>query len=388
MGSRDPIIREYEVLKSNSQEKLNEVKYRPLTIAVTGLAGAGKSSFVNAFRDVSDENEEAAKVGPEEKTLEPKAYRHPFIAKITIWDLPEIGTCNFNAEKYLNEVQINKYDVFVIVTSRCFLENEALLAKEIKRKGKMVYYVRTKIDVYIEGARRERNFNEERTLARIKKYCEDGLRGAGDRYARVFLISNHYMHLYDFPTLKHKITAKHPEQKKLVLKLVLQIFSEENLKQKNGKMKARINRDAFVSGTIGAVPIPGPSLLSDIGILLNALRRIRNEFGLNERTLRFLALETEKEYEALRSAVRRTPLVINRELVLFHLSKSSVWMVMSAVELAFDLIPVVGSVFGGVSSFGVTYHFLNKFLDDAMKDAQNVRAKLEESDFQDTPSPS
>ncbi|XP_058051576.1 interferon-inducible GTPase 5-like [Ahaetulla prasina] len=370
-GSVHKIALEYE-------QHLNETTNLPLNIAVTGQVGAGKSSFVNAIRGVKDDDEEAATVGTVEQTKEPKAYPHPSFPNIKIWDLPGIGTSRFNAAEYVQKVQFKKYDVFIMVISERFTENDALLAKEIHRMRKKCYYVRSKIDTSIESEKRKKNFNMDKTLATIRKYCEDGLREAGDLSARVFLISSWKVHMYDFPLLQERIAAELPDQKKDILTPSLLIFSENELMRKKELMQSYIKKVALVSCVCGTLRVPGLSMLCDIGILLNALKRICNTFGLDNQSLRFLEFQTGIEFEELKSAIKKTPLAntIDIGLVFSRLKKSSLWVTVSAVELVLDFIPVFGSVFGGASSFAVTYYFLNSFLDDAVEDAQNLRAKL------------
>ncbi|ETE55941.1 Interferon-inducible GTPase 1, partial [Ophiophagus hannah] len=159
-------------MAANYQKHLNEMQNLPLNIAITGQTGAGKSSFVNAFRGVMDDDDEAAEVGTVERTKEPKAYPHPYCPNIQIWDLPGIGTPKFKATEYLQKVQFERYDVFIIVTSDDFTENDALLTKEIQRMRKKFYCVRTKIDVNLDSEKRKNNFMKEKTLAFIRKCCE------------------------------------------------------------------------------------------------------------------------------------------------------------------------------------------------------------------------
>ncbi|KAG8147823.1 putative Interferon-inducible GTPase 5-like protein [Naja naja] len=149
---KDFVRREFEDLKSDLnkgnipkvaakyQKRLNEMENLPLNIAVTGDAGVGKSSFVNAFRDVKDDDEEASMVDAIEGTMEPKPYPHPSFPNIKIWDLPN-RTPKFQAKEYLKKVNFERYDIFIMVISERFTENNAFLAKEIQRMKKKLYYV-------------------------------------------------------------------------------------------------------------------------------------------------------------------------------------------------------------------------------------------------------
>ncbi|XP_039178563.1 interferon-inducible GTPase 5-like [Crotalus tigris] len=387
---KDYLRREFEDLRSDLnqgsvpkvtaeyQQCLNEMQNLPLDIAVTGDAGVGKSSFINAFRGVMDDDNDAAEVAAVEGTKMPKPYPYPSFPNIKLWDLPGIGTPKFRAAEYMKKVQFERYDVFLIIISNRFTENDALLAKEIQKMRKKFYYVRAHIDESIKNESRKRDFNEMETLSAIRKHCEGVLKEAAELSERVFLISNHHAHMYDFPLLQETMTAELPDHKKQILTLAVHIFSENELMKKKELMKAYIKKVAWVSCACGAVPLPGLSIACDVGIFIDVLRRFCQVFGLDDRSLRFLALQTGKEFEELRSAIKKTPLAntINAELVFSLLMKSSVWVTVSVVEVALEVIPVLGSLFGGASSYLVTCHFLNSFLDDAVEDAQNVRAKL------------
>lgn len=398
------VRREFEDLKSDLNQgnipevadeyrgDLNKTQNLPLNIAVVGKAGAGKSSFINAFRGINDDGEEAAEVGTIEEKTVPKAHPHPSLPNTTIWELPEIRMYNSKAAEYLKKVQFERYDVFVLIVTDRFTENDAFLAKEIQRRRKKFYFVRSKIDISIEGEKRKRNFNMEQTLETIRSYCEGTLKEAAGLSTRVFLVSNMHAQMYEFPLLRETMTTELPDYKKHLLTLAVHVFSENNLMQKKINMNSYIKKLAIVSCVCGAGPVVGLSIICDIGILMVALKCFWKVFALDQGSLRFLALQTGKELEEMTSGIKKRPLVkrVNAQLVFFLLMKSALWIMpsfvkylgtslrvtVSVVELPLSFIPVIRSVFGGMSSFAVMYYFLNKFLDNAVEGAQNVREKL------------
>ncbi len=76
-----------------------------LNIGETGESASGKSTFINAFRGLGNEEEGSAQTGPVETTMEPEAYLHPKYNNVKVWDLPGIGTPNFKADEYLKLVE-------------------------------------------------------------------------------------------------------------------------------------------------------------------------------------------------------------------------------------------------------------------------------------------
>lgn len=146
-----------------------------LNIAVTGESGSGKSTFINAFRGLGDEDIDSAETGVVETTTKPTPYPHPKFPNVKLWDLPGIGTPRFKADVYLKEVQFELYDFFIILAADRFRECHANLAAEIVKMKKKFYFVRSKIDNNIEAEKRKKTFNKEKTLDAIRDNCIKGL---------------------------------------------------------------------------------------------------------------------------------------------------------------------------------------------------------------------
>lgn len=145
-----------------------------LNIGVTGESGSGKSTFVNAFRGLGNEEKGSAETGFEETTMEPKDYIHPNFKNVRLWDLPGIGTPNFKAKDYLKLVKFERYDFFIIISSDRFKEHHSLLAEEIVRLRKTFYFVRSKIDQSIDSEKYKKTFDQEKMLDNIRDKCKSG----------------------------------------------------------------------------------------------------------------------------------------------------------------------------------------------------------------------
>lgn len=101
------------------------------SFVIGSFSGVGKSTFINCFRNVQAEDEGAARVGVVETTNEPKAYEHPDFANLKVWDLPGrdiplfettcrriilgVGTPNYPRSEYLQKIQFERYDFFLIL---------------------------------------------------------------------------------------------------------------------------------------------------------------------------------------------------------------------------------------------------------------------------------
>ncbi|KAK3525821.1 hypothetical protein QTP70_010322 [Hemibagrus guttatus] len=139
-----------------AQKQIDQLFNIPLHIAVTGESGTGKSSFINAIRDLDSDDEGAAKTGVTETTTDPTPYKHPTMPNVTLWDLPGIGSPKYTAKNYCKQVQFKVYDFFIIISSERFKENDIMLAKEIKKRKKLFYFVRSKIDNDIRAEETEK----------------------------------------------------------------------------------------------------------------------------------------------------------------------------------------------------------------------------------------
>ncbi|KAL8219547.1 UNVERIFIED_CONTAM: hypothetical protein K2H54_026849 [Gekko kuhli] len=370
-----------DVIQKNKND-LDLVENTTLDIAITGIAGVGKSSLVNALRGMPDYGEGAAETGETQTTMERQKYPHPTFPKVTLWDLPGIGTPQFEPKKYLKQVNFEKYDFFIIVASNRFTTNDDLLAREIQKMGKKFYYVRTKVDASIVSERKKPDFIEEKFLEKIRTYCSDNLAQArGESVPMVFLISNCDLQMYDFPLLQKTLENDLGGLKSEVLIAALPAFSKEILEKKKGAMDALIWKIALVSCGIGAIPVPGLSLVCDIGILVGTMRYFCKVFGLDEDCLRRLANRVGKSVDVLQSAIKKSPMAsqVTKEFVIDLLTKSSLCGTVMVVEFALDFVPVLGSLTGGGLSFVTTYYILKTFLHDVEEDAENVRAKAAES---------
>lgn len=353
-------------------EQLDNIK---LDIAITGESGSGKSTFVNVLRGIEDDDEEgAATTGVTETTMVATQYPHPKHPNVSLWDLPGIGTPNFCAEKYLQDVSFEKYDFFIIIASERFKSNHAKLAIEIQKMGKNFYFLRSKIDSDLDASkkRRKSTYNEEKIMDRIREDCTKSLKREGIESPKVFLISSFDLTLFEFQAFEEKLEKELPNHKKHAFLLALPNMSLEILKKKKELMMSEIWKIALTSCCIAAVPVPGLSVVCDTIILIKTLTSYRDNFGLDEESLLKLAQKVNKPVEDL-MVVIKSPLVkeISSDLIYKALTKFVGGGVMLA-EYVLSTIPVFGSLTAGTISYTSTSWLLKSFLEELAQDARNV----------------
>nr|XP_060639873.1 interferon-inducible GTPase 5-like isoform X1 [Anolis sagrei ordinatus] len=366
---------------SKIMENLQALENARLDIAVTGESGSGKSSFINAIRGLGDEDEGSAPTGVVETTREPTPYPHPKHPNVTMWDLPGIGTPDFQSSTYLEQVNLSRYDFFFLIASERFKANHAMLANEIKEQGKHFYFVRSKVDADLEASkkRRPRSYNEEVVLTKIRENCQECLRKEGVDAPQVFLLSSWELSKYDFMLLEKTLERELPNHKRHAFLLALPNISLEILQKKKEVLQKQIWKLATISCGVAAVPIPGLSVTCDIALLVKSLSTYRKNFGLDEEALIKLAEKVDKPVEEIKEAIK-SPLTkeISKDLVVKMLTKAGGGALMFMEYLA-STVPIFGSMAAGGISFGTTYYMLWSFLNEVAGDAQNVLIKAFES---------
>ncbi|KAI5107913.1 interferon-inducible GTPase 5-like [Silurus meridionalis] len=348
-----------------------------LNIAVTGESGSGKSTFINAFRGLGDEDEGSAATGVVETTTEPAAYPYPKFPNVKLWDLPGIGTPRFKADEYLKQVQFEQYDFFIIITSERFRECHVNLAAEIDKMKKKFYFIRSKINSNIEAEKRKKTFNEQQTLDLIRNNCIKGLKEIGLKSPSVFRISCFELSLYDFNHLEKTIEQELPQHKRDVLILALPNISLEINERKKKSLQKNIWKLALLSASVAAVPIPilnaAASISVDVTILVTELKRYYNAYSLDPDSLQKLSERSGKSVEELKS-VLKCPLneEITKDLVIKLLPNASLFTLESAAEYTLSLIPLLGHLVAGPLSFVTIFYMLMRCLNELAEDARNV----------------
>ncbi|XP_028404341.1 T-cell-specific guanine nucleotide triphosphate-binding protein 1-like [Dendronephthya gigantea] len=195
--------------KQSKPEYSREKRKDGIVICVTGQSGVGKTSFINAFRGLYDDDcENGAASVDVEATLEPTEYKHPLYPMISFVDLPGIGTPRFNDfEAYCREMRLEDYDKFLIFTASRLTSYDVMLATKVKSLGKPFFLIRTKIDNCLLESRK-RSFNEEEMLKSIRKYYCENMKDLIISEDKIFLISNYKKEKWDFTRLVTAISEE------------------------------------------------------------------------------------------------------------------------------------------------------------------------------------
>jgi GTP-binding protein EngB required for normal cell division len=172
---------------------------KTINLAITGSSGAGKSSLINALRDLKPRDVGAADVGVEETTMDPMPYPFPQLPHVRLWDLPGAGTPRFPQETYLRDMGLRYFDIVIVVSKERFTQIDVMLLKELAEFGVPHFTVRTKIDIDVGNNEEDHGATEAETMAQIKNY----LRRQGVDHP--FLVSCRHKNKYDMPALTEHI---------------------------------------------------------------------------------------------------------------------------------------------------------------------------------------
>lgn len=351
------------------RQQVGRLDHVTLNIAVTGMTGAGKSTFINAIRGIDNDNEKAAPTGVTETSMDVCAYPHPSMPNVNLWDLPGTGSPKFKAKKYLKYVKFELYDFFIIISSERFKENDMMLAREILNKNKKFYFLRSKIDNEVRAEQCKKNFDEEKLLDCIREDCINHLKKIVK--PTVFLICSFELNKYDFPRLVDTLSEDLPEHKKDALTLSLPIFSTMVLEEKIKTLTQTAQSAAKTAAAISVAPVPGLAIACDAGILLAFFTKCYYAFGLDDKSLDKLServnihsLKAVRESRPLVMAVRRRELS-DREL-------SELRSKRAAIEFAYSLVPVWGSKRAASMSRTTTLSLLNEGLKELADTAREV----------------
>ncbi|XP_036400679.1 interferon-inducible GTPase 5-like [Megalops cyprinoides] len=355
------------------QKYFDQLDKTVLNMAVTGVSGKGKSTFINTIRGLGDEEEASAPTGETETTMDATPYSHPKFPNIKLWDLPGIGTEKFRPDQYLEQVGFQRYDFFIIISSERFTCNDANLAREIHKMGKHFYFARSKVDESLRAkAVRKNDYNETSTLKLIREDCITGLQKLGVESPRVFLISSFDPEKYDFTLLQEEMEKDLPQEKRHVFLLALPNITESVYQKKKKALQSDIWRVALLSGAAAAVPITGLGFAVDVKVLKREISKYYRAFGLDKASLRSLADRVKVPVEELRKVTKSgIKEDLTDEIVIKMLTKVAGGGLMASKGVA-SMLPLFGSLASGGIAFCTSYCVLKSCLEELAEDANLV----------------
>jgi len=150
----------------NGKEHKNKTLENQVIITVIGRRGAGKSSFINSFRNLNSYDDNAARTDDVECTLVSKFYPLETYdqqvnsatatpaSKIFLLDFPGVGTENFPSRDYTEMLLSMQSDAFIYLFQYTIEDLDFKILSEIQsqlRNKVPLFIVRNKIDMDFEN---------------------------------------------------------------------------------------------------------------------------------------------------------------------------------------------------------------------------------------------
>ena len=116
-----------------AKEAIDKWKSQEVHIAIIGRSGTGKSTIMNSLRGIDHWDRdhpdrcEVGSVETTEKVSDP--FPFPLNNKVRLYDLPGAGTQKFPIRSYEKDVEMDKYDAFIILCKDRFLEADGEVVK-------------------------------------------------------------------------------------------------------------------------------------------------------------------------------------------------------------------------------------------------------------------
>ena len=133
--------------------------------AVTGTSGAGKSSLVNAFRGLENNDSGAAAVGVTETTLEMSRYEDANPSRPFVWyDIPGAGTLKCPDWQYFNDQSLYIFDCIIVLFDTRFTTTDIAILTGARRFNIPTYIVRSKADQHIRNVMADMGYESDEDL--------------------------------------------------------------------------------------------------------------------------------------------------------------------------------------------------------------------------------
>ncbi|THH20385.1 hypothetical protein EW146_g995 [Bondarzewia mesenterica] len=173
--------------------------------AISGVAGSGKSSLINAFRGLRNNTPGASPTGIVETTTVISRYVDPDPANPFVWyDVPGAGTMKIPDWVYFNDQGLYIFDCIIVLFDNRFTATDVAIIKNCVRFNIPSYIVRSKSNQHILNVMMDMGYDEEedeevrRTIAaaarskfirETRQSVERNLRDAKLPQQKVYIVS-------------------------------------------------------------------------------------------------------------------------------------------------------------------------------------------------------
>ncbi|EIW74606.1 hypothetical protein CONPUDRAFT_113150, partial [Coniophora puteana RWD-64-598 SS2] len=231
-----------------------------LHFAVTGIAGSGKSSLVNALRGLRNRDADAAATGIAETTLHLARFPDANPENPVVWfDIPGAGTLQIKDWQYFHDQGLYVFDALIVLVDNRFTATDVAILRNARLFGIPCYIVRSKADTHVRNVMKEMGYDSdddeeqdassleklerearEHFIAATRHTVGENLRRADLPDQRVYIVSNSTI----LGAVKGSISAK--ASKKMVdEKALLDELSGDAKRRRGGEGRLPANEICF-----------------------------------------------------------------------------------------------------------------------------------------------
>ncbi|XP_063411186.1 interferon-gamma-inducible GTPase 10-like [Mytilus trossulus] len=363
--------------------KSNEWKNANIQIGIFGESGSGKSTFLNTFRGLKRGDEGFADQGYKGNTTK-KATKYTIKdnPNITFTDGVGCGTIQYErGYEYLKSLEIENLDFVLLMSNKNFSQDDAWFAREIRKMGKPLFFVRTKFDEILRSAKVD-GITGQNIYEEIVTVCAENIKDSGIPTTSIFIISNYDPSVGDFDKLIHAIFKTLTQNKREALLYCIPPLSHQVIKEKKVELIRRANRVAFLSAAGAAIPLPMLEILN-VNMLQGEIRFYMKEFSLTEEIIKNTCNKlkiVQKELMSLLPHFQSLLMEGIREMVLKSIQSVLAEKTTEVMAKRFlKFIPFVGTILSSSITFIACLKMLHKEIDELEKEAHTLLDKVIEN---------
>ncbi|KAG1896494.1 interferon-inducible GTPase-domain-containing protein [Suillus fuscotomentosus] len=175
-------------------------------IAVTGVAGGGKSSLINAFRGLRNKDTGSAATGVTETMLVTARYASPNMEQAYAWyDIPGADTLKIPDWQYFTAQELYAFDGIIVLFDNHFTMTDIAILANCRRFEISTYIVRSKADQHIRNIMDDMGYEsedrkktlyqaaQEQFIQQTRQSVKNNLESAHMPDQRVYIVSNKTM---------------------------------------------------------------------------------------------------------------------------------------------------------------------------------------------------
>ena len=282
-----------------------------------------------------------------------------------------------------------RFDFFLILSKDSSSPLDSWLVRELCKRGKKFFYIRTFMDRALEEEQRVnitiikekdekgKNTREMEIFMRgVREDCVKELRISNFQDVPIYLVSSWYPERFEFAELLLAMSNQFSAIQREVFLFSTKMYTEEILKGKKEILQKRIFYAALGSGVAGAIPIPGSGTLADVPLIMKEIGFFKEQFQLDCHTLD-INCENNKKLGGLLDLIDS---VGTKSYVLKIVSETVASQVVAETSKMFSWATIgVTLAFAGATSFGSTYYILTRELDKIVDISNEIlNLKIEE----------